>query len=332
MPKPLLLYMPIYDFVAESFVNQMNDIPIDEDIDIWVNSPGGRVFAGWSIIGPMQKRKGKINMSIYGNASSMAVYLPLFSTYAEALEVTQFVLHRADGYVETPEDQTFLDSINKDLRKQMEKRLNMEAFTRITGKTMDEMFDPKTRINVQINAKEAKEIGLINKIIKLDSKQIESMSKHFVAFADFSEPTQEPTQRSEQVKPNENSDKPKTVKNMTLAELQAQHPELFSAIQTNAIKAERDRVGSYLAFVDIDKENVIKAIKEGTDFSSAVMAEMTVKLTAHHAKANIEDDGKDTPKPNTPKVDPKSPEAQAIEAEVKQVEDGSKNFVKNYKF
>jgi len=69
MPKPLLLYNAIYDYSAERLVNLMTDIPDDEDIDMWVNSPGGRVFAGWSIIGPMQKRKGKIKTSIFGNAS-----------------------------------------------------------------------------------------------------------------------------------------------------------------------------------------------------------------------------------------------------------------------
>lgn len=335
MAKPLLLYAPIYDFVAEQFVDKMNDIPEEDDLTIWLNSPGGRVFAGWSIIGPMQKRKGKISTSIYGNASSMAVYIPLFSDYSEALEVTQFVLHRADGYVETPEDQKFLDQINKDLRKQMESRLDLVAFTKITGKTMDDMFNPSTRLDITLTAKQAKDIKLIDKVIKLDSKQIESMTKQFVAFADFdsSQRSEQQPQRSEQAKPIDKSINNQNAKKMTLQELQAQHPELVAQIQKDAISAERNRANSFLAFLDIDKENVIKAVKEGSEFNSAVMAEMTVKLTAHVTKANIEADGKSIEKPATEQVKTeKTAEEKAIEAELKGIEDSGKNFVKNYKF
>ena len=323
--KPILLFMPIYDSVAQEFVEKMNCIPEDQDIEIWVNSPGGRVFAGWSIIGPMQKRTGNINMSVFGHAMSMTIFLMLFATRVEALEVTQFMIHRADGYVENDEDQILLDNINKDLRKQMESRLNMDVFEQVCGCTMDDIFNSPTRKDIMLTAKQAKKLGLIDSIIKLSPEQIKAQASHFVAFADFSQRSEdEDTQRSEQT-PIHNE--PKTEKSMTLAELKAQHPELVSAIEKDAIAAERDRIGSFLAFIHVDKDNVIKAIKEGNQFTSAVMAEMTVKLTAHIGKTNLEADGKDQPKPGTTQVkDEKTPEAQAVSDFEKNVEAESKKI------
>lgn len=332
MAKPLLLYAPIYDFVAEAFVDKMNDVPEGEDIDIWVNSPGGRVFAGWSIIGGMQKRTGKKKVTVMGHAASMAVYFALFADEVEALEVSQFMIHRADGYVETPEDQQFLDKINKDLRKQMELRLDVEAFEKSTGKTLDQIFDPSQRIDLWIDAKTAKKIGLVDKIKKLTPEETKAYSDKFVAFADFEgEQRSKPEpQRSEKEAENNNNQKSKK---MNLTELKAQHPELVEAIQKEAVSAERNRVNSFLAFIDIDKENVIKATKEGSEFNSAVMAEMTVKLTAHITKGNIEGDSSNNEKPVTEKVTKEATaEEKEVEAEVKTVSANAQNFVKNFKF
>lgn len=323
--KPILLYMPIYDSVAQELVDIMNQTPSEQDLQIWMNSPGGRVFAGWSIIGPMVKREGKISISVFGHAMSMAVYLCLFADEVEALEVTQFMIHRADGYVENDDDQKLLDNINKDLRKQMETRLNMDVFQEVCGITIDEIFNSPTRKDVMLTAKQAKKLGLIDSIIKLTPSQVKAQASHFVAFADFSERTEiEETQRS--VQEPESNNNPKNSK-MTLAELRAQHPELVSAIEKDAISAERDRIGSYLAFLDVDKENVVKAIKEGTAFTGAVMAEMTVKLTAHVSKQNLIADGQENPKPVTDKViDLKSPEATAVSDFEKTVESQVKNI------
>lgn len=326
--KPLLLFMPIYDIVAEAFVEKMNDIPVEDDIEVWINSPGGRVFAGWSIIGALQKRKGKTSVCVMGHAASMAFFFPLFADYSEALEVTKFMIHRADMYVETPEEQLFLDNINKDLRKQVEQRINQQLFTEITGVTFNDIFDPKQRKEVWINAKDAKKIGLINDVRKFTKKEIDSFSEKLVAFADFSEPTQEPTQRSEQPESNLNTNNNKNRVKMTLAEIMAQHPELVAQIQTGAVTAERERVGAYMAFLDVDKENVVKAVKEGTAFNSAVMAEMTVKLTAHVGKTKLEADGKgEKPKTDAEILAEKTAKEKDLETFEKEVESKTKKSI-----
>ena len=59
MAKTLLLFSPIYSFTAETFVNSLLEVPENEDIEVWINSPGGSVFAGWSIIAALNEMKGK---------------------------------------------------------------------------------------------------------------------------------------------------------------------------------------------------------------------------------------------------------------------------------
>lgn len=329
MSKPLLLYSPIYDYVAELFVDKMNDIPAEEDIEVWMNCPGGRVFAGWSMIGPTVKRTGKKKMCVFGHAASMAVFFMLYMDEVEALEVTRFLIHRADGYVETPEDQAFLDSINKDLRKQMESRLNMDVFEEVCGCTMDDIFNPNGRKEVWLDAKQAKKLGLIQSIKKFTKKESEAYNEHFVAFADFSHGSEKP-QRSEATSQNDSPNNKPKINKMTKEELQAQHPDVYAAIHSSGhaagVKAERDRVNAHLAFIDADKENVIKAVKEGAEFSQATIAEMTAKMIAASKVTNLNADGSGTPPAATPPASGKTEAEKELEAFEKSVNDGAKKI------
>lgn len=327
--KPLLLFAPIYDSVAEEFVNKMNEVPENEPLDIWVNSPGGRVFAGWSIIGAMQKRTGKKTVTVMGHAASMAVFFALFADEVEALEVSQFMIHRADGYVDKPEDQEFLDRMNKDLRKQMEGRLNIDLFESVTGKTLDQIFDPKQRIDVWIDAKQAKKIGLVDRIKKLSPTEIKAYNEKFVAFADFEQRSPEDSQRSEvEQQTKENNNTKKTDKKMTKAELKAQFPEVYAEIiqegNSAGAKAEQIRVKAWLAFLDTDKENVISSIKDGKEFTIDTQNEMIVKMQAKMTAKSIEDDSSD--KIATDKATDKTAEQKELEAFEAEVKEGVKKI------
>ena len=140
MPKPILLYNPIFSYTAESYTEKLLSLDKNEDSLTWINSPGGSVFAGWSMIGALQDRKGKNKARVMGNASSMAFYLSLFMDEVEALEVSLFVIHRADGYIENDDDRAFLEKINAQLREKFEARINAEKFKEVTGISFDEIF------------------------------------------------------------------------------------------------------------------------------------------------------------------------------------------------
>ena len=292
--RPLLLFTPIYSYTAEAFVNKLLEVDANEDQEYWINSPGGSVFAGYSILGALQERTGKNNAKVFGSADSMLAYMLLFMDNVEALDTSTFRLHRADGYVDNDQDKAFLAKVNKDLRAKMEKKINSEIFKEVTGHTFNEMFDPSKRIDIDLDAKQAKKIGLINKIIRLEPTQIAAMSERLIAFADFQEPQgsgiEEKKPQGSGEKQEQNNNNQKTIK-MTKEEFKAQNPEVFSQIYNEGVEAgaskEKDRVEAFLEFVEIDPETVKAQISENKAVTSKFMAEMTKKFMAQSHKEKL---------------------------------------------
>jgi len=163
----------------------------------------------------------------------------------------------------------------------MAKRIDEKEFTKITGKTFNEIFDLEKRISVTVTAKELKKLGVVDKIIRLNDVEIKSLSDKFAAFTDFFEPELqgEGTQGSGKKKPDAdiNNNNPKTIKKMTKAEILANHPELYKEIYGEGVKAEKDRVGAIMAFNKIDPEAVKKAIDSGDAISETFRSEMQMK-------------------------------------------------------
>jgi len=117
---------------------------------------------------------------------------------------------------------------------------------------------------------------------------------------------------------------------MTKEELKASSQEAYNAIfaegQAQGVKAERERAGSYLAFLDIDKDNVVKAVKEGAEFTSQVLAEMTVKVTSKfQATAIIADSAAAVTTTTVVDATEKEKKVEAFKSEIEA-------SLKNYKF
>ena len=182
--KQILLYNPIFSFVAEEFINAINDAG-DEDITIRVNSPGGSVFAGWGMAAALSEKK-NVTVKVDGVAASMAFYLLLFADKVEALDVSMFMIHRADGNAESDEEKALLKSVNNTLKSKMSEKIDAQAFEDVTGTSIDDMFDAEERKDVWITAKQAKKIGLVSKINRLTTKEQTAMTK-MVADSKFAE-------------------------------------------------------------------------------------------------------------------------------------------------
>lgn len=321
--KQILIYTPIYSFLAEEFINKMAEVEESEPVTLRVNSPGGSVFAGWGMIRSMMEHKGEINYKVDGVAASMAFYMMLFADKREGLDVSRFLIHRADGYVSNEAEQKELNDINALIRSQMEKVVDSDKFKEVTGVSIDEIFAQDKRIDVWLSAKQAKKLGLINKIVRLEPKEIEALTNIAASNEKFF--TDEPPRGSEgtaqgsaEGDKNKNTNINQNVKKMTVEEIRAQHPESYAQIQNDAIKAEQIRVKSWLAYLAVDPEEVTVAIKEGKEFTTAVISEMAVKMHAAATKANLEKDaaGKtDTQEPDEKTAEQK--EIEAFEAEVK---------------
>lgn len=257
MPKELLLYSGIYDFTAQRLISEIND-NMDTDVTIRVNTPGGSVFSGWGIIAKMQEHK-NVTIKVDGVSASMGGFMLCYAKSVEALEVSKIMLHRAEGYTETPEEIALLNAINVDLKEGLKSKVNEDKFLEITGITVDDLFDAEIRKDVWLSAEQAKEIGLVNKINKLKTSEVEAFYNIAASYI----PTPE---------------KPKTNIKMTLEEFKATHPEVFAEALSIGAKNEQERIQNWTAFSSIDAEAVEKGIESGKNPTSADFKTFAEKL------------------------------------------------------
>lgn len=298
MAKEILFYTGIYSDTAQEFIEKVKSIDDSEDLIIRLNSPGGSVFAGWGMIAAMTERKGKTILKVEGAAASMGFMMALFADEVEALDVTSFMVHRADMWVSDEDDEKLLDSVNAQLRAKIEKKFDAAKFKKVTGVSIEDIFEAEKRRDVWISAKEAKKLGLVNKINRIEPKDMKAYAEKLIAFSGIEEGSQgselEP-QGSGSVegnaKPNKPNINPKNSdKKMDLNKLKAEHPDVYAEVFKAGVAAEKDRVKAFLAFSKIDAEASIKAINEGTEMTPAFMAEMAVKAASPKAIEEAKED------------------------------------------
>lgn len=299
MSKEIYLYYPIYDFVAQAVISDLND-NMGKPCTMRVCSPGGHVRPGLGIFAKI-KEHGNVNVKVDGAADSMASFIPMYAKTSECLNVSRFVFHRADMLVENDEDQAFIDGVNNDLRMQMKARIKGDKWKNITGVTIDEMFDETKRNDYVITGPQAVEIGLCDTLKMLTpamSQEIEAINKKFYQVAAKSEPIKQA--------------------NMTLTELQEKHPELYKEVQANMKKEisakEKDRVGAWMVFHDVDPEAVKKGIEAGEEMTNTQMAEFTKKLVSGKHLTNISAENAGAVKTAEQETAEKNKESQEAEA------------------
>ena len=183
MPKPILLYTPIFSDTAESITNQILDYKQGEEISFWLNSPGGSVNAGYTILNALKENGNDFNTTVLGDADSMAFIMLLFSKKNKAYDTANFLVHRAASWWEDVMNEDELKDIenrNKVIRNKLEARIDKDKFKEVTGKTFDDIFSMDDRLDVRLDAKQAKEIGLIDEIISLDVAKRQEIESRYL--------------------------------------------------------------------------------------------------------------------------------------------------------
>lgn len=333
--KQILLYSSIYSYTAETFIEKMSELDNKEPVTIRVNSPGGSVFAGWGMVRSIQEHKGEVVYKVDGIAASMAFYNMLFADKVEALDVSRFLIHRADGYTSTEEDKKELSNINVLIRKHLEKRVTSETFKQVTGYSIDDVFAKDKRIDIWVSSKDAKKMGLVDKITRLEPREIQAIGNIMdiaaSAFNDSSRGSDDNEHGSSKEFGANNSNN-KISKTMNLDELKAQHPGLYNQVLEAGkdegfkagVKAEKLRVKGWLAYIDVDNKTVVAAIRDDKEFDNTVIAEMSVKVAAKAKKGDLEDDS--TEELSGGKPEDKTAEQQEIEAYEKTVMENAKKI------
>src|SRR6478736_1293257 len=274
MAKEIYLYTGIYDYIAENLISKMED-NMGSTVNMRMNTPGGNPLSMWGIAAKM-KEHGNVNIQIDGAANSAGFFLLPYAKKVTALSVSSGLLHRADMYATTAVEKEWLNARNKDLRAQLESKINVAKLEKLKGVTMDQIFDPEKRVDVILSAKEMKAIGLVDEIVELTPIEMEAMGSMFEKIAASSAQQQQDD---------------KTKKLMNIQELRAQHPALYDEIfdigAKAGVNAERDRVGAALVFNHLDPEGVKAIIASGKPMTATQQAEFALKAMSPKAAEEL---------------------------------------------
>lgn len=289
MSKEILLYGGIDSETSAEFIQQMEEAS-SEEITIRVNTRGGEPEYGFGMIAKFSEHASGKKLKVDGKAYSMGLFFLCYVDDSEGLDVSEYLIHRAaypDWFESTPEYFTDalkenLTRINASLEKAFRAKVDVAAFEEIKDVKVKDIFSMDSRIDVFLSAKEAKKIGLINRIVNITPfKKAEIESKMAVITAKYTgeKPTKETVQKNT---------------TMTLAELKANHPATYAEAVaegvTNGIAQERERVEACMVFNEIDPVAVKAAIESGKALSPKQMAEFSLKAMSNKSLDDIKKD------------------------------------------
>lgn len=280
MAKEILLYTGLNNWSVADLITALDENS-NTDVTIRVNSPGGDVFSSWGLFAKM-KEHGNVTAKVDGLAASGAFNMLMYAKEVEALDVSMLMLHRADAYTETEEQKMILANVNKDLRKKLESKIDADKFKQVTGHTIDDLFNPETRVNIWLSAKQAKDLGIVSKIVKMNPEQQRAMAQAMASW-NF--------QVAAEHKPENNT-------SMTLEKFKAENPSLYNQlvaeiktnVEASVVKAERERVAAWMAYSEIDPKAVAEGITKGEAVTMAVMTAMQVKALSKNGLSNLKED------------------------------------------
>jgi len=164
----IFLGTAIDDQVAASIVAQLLFLDAEDaekDIQLYINSPGGSVYAGLAIHDAMQQIRPQVATICYGIAASMGAFL--LSSGAKnkrmALPSTRIMIHQPLGGAQGQASDIEIQA--KEILY-LKKRLN-EMFASYTGQPMERIVEDTER-DFYMSAEEAVNYGLIDKVFSRD--------------------------------------------------------------------------------------------------------------------------------------------------------------------
>jgi len=130
------------------------------DITVWINSPGGDVFAAAQIYNMLMNYKGSVNVRIDGLAASAASVIAMAGTTVEMSPVGMFMIHNPSTVAigDTAEMKVAirqLDEVKESILNAYELKSNLPRAK------ISQMMDAES----WMNAKKALEFGFVDKIL-----------------------------------------------------------------------------------------------------------------------------------------------------------------------
>lgn len=132
----------------------------NNDINIYINSPGGSVSDGLAIIDTMEFVKSKINTIAIGTAASMAAVVLACGDKRYALKHSKIMIHQVYGGFEGTVSDVSIGYVNMlNAKKEL-----MEVLSEKTGKDVKQLEKDCDR-DYWLNAEQAKQYGIIDEVI-----------------------------------------------------------------------------------------------------------------------------------------------------------------------
>lgn len=284
MDKELYFYTPFYTSFTEDLIAQLELVrQLNNNIGVIIrlNCIGGSVPNSYGVYAKMRetsKAGHKVTIKVDGRALSGGFNMLLFADQVDSLDVSEFLLHRAameDETNMTVEEKAQLQKVNNDLKNILLSKVSADKFYQVTKRTIEEVFALDSRIDVRMDAYQAKELGIVNNIYKLSSemdlvafhggnKQIEASIKEYTTNKTEANPVKMAN------------------KKMTIEDLKRDHPSLYAQVaeevSAQAAKKERDRLASLTPFLGIDENLINTKINDGTYLTESERSELSIKL------------------------------------------------------
>jgi len=281
MAKEILLYTSINSYSVSDFISQLESAK-DGDVTIRMNTPGGSVYDGYGAIAKFKEFPNDKTIKVDGRADSFGAYFLCFCPQdsVECLDVSTFTFHRAampswyesDATLFNDAAKASLTKINDTLRAGIESKVTAKKWKAVTGVSLDDMFSLNSRIDVPLNAEQAKKLGLIGKVNTITPEKLAEIKAYSLDLAAELTP--------KVIVQPQNSD------TMTIQEVKS-NKEVFDAIKAEILTDEKDRIAAFAEFADIDPKAVLEAITKGDKFTHAFGAKMTVKAMSTEGKKNL---------------------------------------------
>ena len=311
MERDILIYGSIDSWSSQEFFESIAQSLLlnpEADLVFRVNCNGGEPEYGWGMIAKFLELKSK-KLKVDGKAYSMGCFFLCYVEEVEAVDTAQFMVHRAaypTWFESNPEyftDQlkSNLVAINKSLETAFRNKIDVPTFEALKGVKIKDIFSMESRIDVFLNATEAKKVGLINNIVKITPAKKAEIESFFVSVT--AKQTGNPAPVAKPIVENH----PKPGKIMTLAEFKAAHPALYAEIVEAERKAgaaaEKERIETALVYHEIDPVAVKAIIASDKPVSASQAAEFNLKALANLKVTAVKKDatGKvitDEPNPN----------------------------------
>lgn len=162
----ITLFGDVTDDSANAVIMQLiylDSLDNEDEINLYINSPGGSVYAGLAIHDVIRNMRKKVNTVCVGSAMSMGAFLLICGTgERKSLPNSRIMIHSVSGY----SSGTFHDQLI-DLKETeyLQNRLLQLMVEYSNGKITKDAIDTLTQRDKFLSPQEAYDLGFIDKII-----------------------------------------------------------------------------------------------------------------------------------------------------------------------